>query len=287
MEFVIISGLSGGGKSRAASFMEDMGYFCVDNLPIPLISKFVELSMAGSEEYDKAALVTDVRAGSGFERLARVLDKLKRMKCNYRVLFMDASDDAIIKRYKESRRSHPLMGECDSLEEAIARERKLLEPLRERADYIIDTTDLPTAKLKGELIRLFQQGRQARENMMVTVTSFGFKHGLPRAADLVFDVRFLPNPFYLPELRPFTGLDSRVRDYVFSNGQAEEFLTKLKDLLAFMLPRFLEEGKTNLVIAIGCTGGHHRSVTIAQEVANFIRAQGYPTTENHRDLGVN
>lgn len=287
LEFVIISGLSGGGKSRAASFMEDMGYFCVDNLPVPLIAKFAELGMAGSEEFDRAVLVTDVRAGSSFDGLLHVLNELSGMKCDYRILFMEASDDAIIKRYKESRRSHPLMVECDTLEEAIAREREMLRPLRDRADYIIDTTDLPTAKLKDELHRLFQHDRQARENLNVSVTSFGFKNGLPRAADLVFDVRFLPNPFYLPELRPLNGLDTAVRDYVFANGQAREFLDKLTDLLAFLLPRFVEEGKTALVIAIGCTGGHHRSVAIAREVAAFVRSLGYPVTEHHRDLGLN
>lgn len=287
MEFVIISGLSGGGKSRAAAFMEDMGYFCVDNLPVPLIAKFAELGMGGSEEYDRVVLVTDVRAGASFDGLIHVLDELANMKCPYRILFMEASDDAIIKRYKESRRSHPLMVECDSLEDAIAQERRMLKPLRDRADYIVDTTDLPTAKLKDELRRLFQHDRQARENLQVNVTSFGFKNGLPRAADLVFDVRFLPNPFYLPELRPLTGLDAGVRDYVFANGQAQEFLDKLNDLLGFMLPRFVEEGKTALVIAIGCTGGHHRSVAIAREVSKFIRSLGYKVTENHRDLGLN
>ena len=179
------------------------------------------------------------------------------------------------------------MVECDSLEDAIAQERRMLKPLRDRADYIVDTTDLPTAKLKDELRRLFQHDRQARENLQVNVTSFGFKNGLPRAADLVFDVRFLPNPFYLPELRPLTGLDAGVRDYVFANGQAQEFLDKLNDLLGFMLPRFVEEGKTALVIAIGCTGGHHRSVAIAREVSKFIRSLGYKVTENHRDLGLN
>lgn len=287
MEFVIISGLSGGGKSRAAAFMEDMGYFCVDNLPVPLIAKFAELGMGGSEEYDRAVLVTDVRAGASFDGLLHVLDELENMKCAYRILFMEASDDTIIKRYKESRRSHPLMVECDSLEDAIAQERRMLKPLRDRADYIVDTTDLPTAKLKDELRRLFQHERQARENLQVNVTSFGFKNGLPRAADLVFDVRFLPNPFYLPELRPLTGLDSDVRDYVFANGQAQQFLDKLNDLLTFMLPRFVEEGKTALVIAVGCTGGHHRSVAIAREVSKFIRSLGYKVTENHRDLGLN
>lgn len=287
MEFVIISGLSGAGKSRAASFMEDMGYFCVDNLPVPLITKFAELGMAGSEEYGRVVLVTDVRAGALFENLFQALDTLEAMKCPYRILFMDAGDDAIIKRYKESRRSHPLAEECDSLEEAIARERRMLLPLRQRADYIIDTSELPTAKLKGELRRLFRKEGDAGENMQIHVTSFGFKHGLPLEADLVLDVRFLPNPFYIAELRHLTGLDRGVRDYVFQSEQAREFMDRLKQLLEFLLPRYVEEGKTALVIAIGCTGGHHRSVAITHEVAQFIAQKGFSVTENHRDLARN
>jgi len=287
MEFVIISGMSGAGKSRAATFMEDMGYFCVDNLPVPLIPKFAELGMAGSEEYDRVVLVTDVRAGAMFDSLFQALDELKAMKCPYRILFMDAADDVIIKRYKETRRSHPLGEESDSLEQAIAQERSMLTPLRQRADHVIDTSELPTAKLKGELRRLFGHGSQREEPMQINVTSFGFKHGLPREADLVFDVRFLPNPFYLTELRHQTGLDDGVRDYVFQGGQAEEFLARLEGLLDYLLPRYVEEGKTVLVIAVGCTGGHHRSVAIAHELSQFIARKGFGVTENHRDLGRN
>lgn len=287
MEFVIISGMSGAGKSRAASFMEDMGYFCVDNLPVPLIPKFAELSMAGAEEYDRVVLVTDVRAGAMFDGLFQALAELDAMKCPYRILFMDAADDVIIKRYKESRRSHPLAEEHQSLESAIAMERSMLEPLCKRADHVIDTSELPTAKLKGELRRLFRGGSQSAEQMQVNVTSFGFKHGLPREADLVFDVRFLPNPFYQADLRNKTGLDEPVRNYVFKDGQAEEFLRRLEGLMEFLLPRYVEEGKTALVIAVGCTGGHHRSVAIAHEAAQFIARQGFAVTENHRDLARN
>ena len=287
MEFVIISGMSGAGKSRAATFMEDMGYFCVDNLPVPLISKFAELGMAGSEEYDRVVLVTDVRAGVMFDGLFRALDELESMKCPYRILFMDASDDAIIKRYKETRRSHPLTEESDSLEQAIALERSMLDPLRQRADHVVDTSEMSTAKLKGELRRLFSHSGQREEPMQVNVTSFGFKHGLLREADLVFDVRFLPNPFYVAELRHRTGLDADVRDYVFQGGQAAEFLKHLEGLLDYLLPRYVEEGKTALVIAIGCTGGHHRSVAIAHELSQFIAGKGFAVTEGHRDLGRN
>ena len=284
MEFIIISGLSGAGKSKAASFMEDMGFFCVDNLPAPLIPKFAELGMAGTGEYDRVVLVTDVRSGTNFSALFQSLEALKGMKCPYRILYMDASDDVIIKRYKETRRSHPLAEECDSLEGAIALERRMLAPLRERAEFVVDTSDLSTAKLRGELLRLFGRGSQEGA-MTVSVTSFGFKHGLPREADLVFDVRFLPNPYYVQELRPRTGLDDGVRDYVFSGGAAGEFLEKLQDLVGFLLPKYVEEGKTAVVVAVGCTGGHHRSVAIAHALAAYIRGRGYPVTESHRDLG--
>ena len=284
MEFIILSGLSGAGKSKAASFMEDMGFFCVDNLPAPLIPKFAELGMAGTGEYDRVVLVTDVRSGTNFSALFQSLEALKGMKCPYRILYMDASDDVIIKRYKETRRSHPLAEECDSLEGAIALERRMLAPLRERAEFVVDTSDLSTAKLRGELLRLFGRGSQEGA-MTVSVTSFGFKHGLPREADLVFDVRFLPNPYYVQELRPRTGLDDGVRDYVFSGGAAGEFLEKLQDLVGFLLPKYVEEGKTALVVAVGCTGGHHRSVAIAHALAAYIRGRGYPVTESHRDLG--
>ena len=285
MDFVIISGLSGAGKSKAASFMEDMDFFCVDNLPAPLIPKFAELGMAGSGEYDRVVLVTDVRGGTNFDALFRALDDLKAMKCAYRILFMDASDEVIIKRYKETRRSHPLGEECDSLEEAIELERKMLAPLRERAEYIIDTSNLSTAKLKGELRRLFARGGSTEGRMEVRVSSFGFKHGVPMEADLVFDVRFLPNPYYVADLRPLTGLDERVRDYVFSSPQTGEFMDRLEEFVGWLLPRYEEEGKTALVIAVGCTGGHHRSVAVAHALAERLRKNGGPVAESHRDMG--
>lgn len=287
MEFVIISGLSGAGKSKAASFMEDMDFFCVDNLPAPLIPKFAELGMAGAGDYDRVVLVTDVRSGTNFDSLFQALDALKAMKCVYRILFMEARDEIIIQRYKETRRSHPLLEDCDSLEQAIAMERQMLAPLRERAEDIIDTSNLSTAKLKGELRRLFARGGASEGQMDVRVTSFGFKHGLPMEADLVLDVRFLPNPYYVTELRHCTGLDAGVRDYVFSSPQTGEFLTRLEDFICWLLPRYEEEGKTALVIAIGCTGGHHRSVAIARALADMIRQRGYPVSESHRDLGRN
>ena len=285
MEFIIISGLSGAGKSKAASFMEDMDFFCVDNLPAPLIPKFAELGMAGSGEYGRVVLVTDVRSGTNFDTLFRALDDLKAMKCAYRILFMDASDATIIKRYKETRRSHPLAEECESLEQAIRLERQMLTPLRERAEYIVDTSNLSTSKLKGELRRLFARGSSVEGRMEVRVASFGFKHGVPMEADLVFDVRFLPNPYYVSELRTLTGLDDGVWDYVFSTPQTEEFLTRLKDFVSWLLPKYEEEGKTSLVIAVGCTGGHHRSVAMAHALAEHLRGLNYPVSESHRDLG--
>lgn len=285
MEFVIISGLSGAGKSKAASFMEDMDYFCVDNLPAPLIPKFAELGAAGAGEYERVALVTDIRTGAKFDGLFQALEDLERMNCPCRILFMEASDETIIKRYKETRRAHPLAEGTDSLEQAIALERRMLSPLRERADSMIDTSNLPAAKLKGVLRQMFGRAGTNQGRMEVRVSSFGFKHGVPMEADLVFDARFLPNPYYVAELRPLTGLDNRVRDYVFNGGQ--EFLTRLWDLVGWLLPRYEEEGKTSLVIAVGCTGGHHRSVAIAHALAEKVKAQGWPAAESHRDLGRN
>ena len=287
MEFILISGMSGAGKSKAASFMEDMDFFCVDNLPAPLIVKFAELGMAGSGEYDRVVLVCDVRGGTSFDGLFQALDELKTLKCSYRILFMDASDETIIKRYKETRRTHPLMEDGISLEQAIDMEREMLRPLRERAEYIIDTSALSTAKLKGELRRIFARGEQKQGRMDLRVLSFGFKHGVPMEADLVFDVRFLPNPYYLPELRQKTGLDADVRNYVYSTPTADEFFTRLTDFTDWLLPRYEEEGKSVLVVAVGCTGGHHRSVAIAHALAEHYRAKGISVSENHRDLGYN
>ena len=283
MEFVIISGLSGAGKSKAASFLEDMGFFCVDNLPVPLIPKLAELIMAGSGVYERVALVSDIRGGQNPQGLLQALDTLLGMRCSYKILFIEASDSTIIKRYKETRRSHPLAHGGASLEEAVRAEREALAPVRARADHIIDTTALSTAKLRGSLMELFGSGERARE-MSVSVISFGFKYGLPIEADLVFDVRFLPNPYYVEELREHTGLEPAVRDYVMQGAQAERFLTKLNDLVDFLLPQYVEEGKTALVIAVGCTGGRHRSVAVTRALADHIKVLGYQAVENHRDM---
>lgn len=283
MEILIISGLSGGGKSKAASFLEDSGFYIVDNMPAAMILKFAEFCAGGGGRYARVALVYDVRTAESFNELFEVLDKLKAMEGICRMLFLDASPAAIIKRYKETRRRHPLERETDSLEEAVEKERELLLPVKQRADFVINTTRLSTAKLRSELLRIFNgEGEQA--GMTVSVTSFGFKYGLPLEADLVLDVRFMPNPFYIEELRHQTGLDKPVSDYVFSFQQTHDFLRKVEDLLGFTLPLYAEEGKTGLVIAVGCTGGHHRSVAIAHALTEFVRRQGYQASEHHRDM---
>ena len=283
MEILIISGLSGAGNSRAASFLEDMGFYIVDNMPAAMILKFAEFCAGGSQRYDKVALVYDVRTSNSPTELFDVLDTLKHSGvCS--LLFLEAEPETIIKRYKETRRRHPLMKQADSLEKAVLEEKDMMAPLRQRADYIIDTTHLSTAQLRGELLRNFGSGAAEKEGMTVSVTSFGFKHGLPMEADLVFDVRFMPNPYYIQELREKTGLDRAVSDYVFSFQQTHDYMAKLRDLLAFTLPLYAEEGKTELVIAIGCTGGHHRSVAVTHALAADIRDLGYRVRENHRDM---
>ncbi len=283
MDFVIVSGLSGAGKSKTVSFLEDIGYYCVDNLPASLIPKFAELCMAGTGRYDKVAVVTDVRGGQTFDGLFDALEELHAMHCEYKILFVEASTETIIKRYKETRRSHPLARSGRPLDELVAQERSVLEPVRKRAEYIIDTTALSAAKLRGEVLRLFG-AEDASTSMSVSVISFGFKYGIPIEADLVFDVRFLPNPYYLAELRTQTGLDEGVRNFLFGYQQTLDFMNKVEDLIAFLLPHYVEEGKTALVIAVGCTGGQHRSVAITRALAEFIRQKGYSAAENHRDM---
>lgn len=287
MEILIISGLSGGGKSKAASFLEDMGFYIVDNMPAAMILKFAEFCERGGGRYDRAALVYDVRTATSFTEIFDVLDQLKTMQITCRVLFLEASPEVIIQRYKESRRRHPLQQDADSLEEAVRRERELMEPLKARADVVIDTTHTSTAQLRSRLLREFGGGT-AQSGMAVNVISFGFKYGLPMEADLVFDVRFLPNPYYIEALRPQSGLDQAVESYVFQSSQAKGYLTRVEELLSYTLPLYAEEGRAALVIAVGCTGGHHRSVAVAHALARFLRERcGCPVVENHRDLARN
>ncbi|SFP54747.1 UPF0042 nucleotide-binding protein [Oscillibacter sp. PC13] len=283
MEILIISGLSGAGKSRAASFLEDAGFYIVDNMPAAMILKFAEFCAVSNGRYDRVALVYDVRTADSFAELFDVLDKLKSSDGVCRMLFLEASPETVIKRYKETRRKHPLRESVDSLEEAVHRERELMQPVKERADFVIDTSRLSTAQLRSELLRLFDS-KGEKGGMLVHVTSFGFKYGLPMEADLVFDVRFMPNPYYIETLREKTGLDQDVYDYVFSFQQTKDYIEKLEDLLAFSLPLYAEEGKTSLVIAVGCTGGHHRSVAVTHALTEQIRQKGYQVTENHRDM---
>lgn len=283
MQFLIVSGLSGAGKSKALSTLEDLGFYCVDNMPEDLIPQFAQLCMATKSKFEKVALVTDVRSGLTFDGLFNALDSLDKIGCEYSIVFVEASTEALIKRYKETRRKHPLTKDGSDLIAAVERERKLLEPIRNRANYIIDTSNLSSAKLRGEILNLFA-GEQRDHAMSVNVISFGFKYGIPMDADLVFDVRMLPNPYYLSDLKHRTGLEKPVKDFVFSYQQSQDFLSKLEDLMSFSLPLYVEEGKTNLVIAIGCTGGHHRSVLIAKELGEYIARLGFATAIAHRDI---
>ena len=283
MEFIIVSGLSGAGKSKAVSIMEDMGFYCVDNMPVSLIPKFAELCMAAPGQYERVALVTDIRGGQTFGGLFEALDLLHAMDCEYKILFMEAGQDTIINRYKETRRSHPLAKHGRSLADAVREEVSVLSPVRRRAEYIIDTTALSTAKLRGEIIRLFGDGEK-QTAMSVNVISFGFKYGIPIEADLVFDVRFLPNPHYIASLRDKTGLDEEVFSFLFGYRQTTDLMRHLERLMNFLLPQYVEEGKTALVIAVGCTGGKHRSVAVTNALCDFIRQKGYNASENHRDM---
>lgn len=284
MEFLIVSGLSGAGKSTVMSILEDSGFFCVDNLPPVLIPKFAEVCLAGMGSYERAAMVCDIRGGENFESLFQAMDALRAMEFQYKVLFVDADDSVIIKRYKETRRSHPLMAELGGLTQAVEHERAVMEPVRRRADCVINTTALPVQKLRGQVLDMFAPYRKSAGEMSVTVTSFGFKYGVPLEADLVFDVRFLPNPFYVEALRPLTGLDQGVADYVFASPTAQELLDHLRGLMDFLLPHFVEEGKSALVVAVGCTGGRHRSVAVTHAMAEYIQSLGYAAGETHRDM---
>ena len=284
MKFVILTGMSGAGKSTAIKMMEDIGFYCVDNLPIPLLEKFVELTTLQSAELQKVAVGIDIRSGQSFDELHGVLDHMKDNGVEYEILFLDAEDSVLVKRYKETRRNHPLAG-GERVDKGIEEERKRLAFLKERADYIIDTSQLLTRELKAELDKIFIQN-QDYKNLFITILSFGFKYGIPVDSDLVFDVRFLPNPFYIDELKYLTGNDRGVQDYVMSFPEAGIFLDKLTDLLRFLIPNYIKEGKYQLVVAIGCTGGKHRSVTLANELYRKLRNREakYGVSLSHRDI---
>jgi UPF0042 nucleotide-binding protein len=283
LELVFVTGMSGAGKSTALKMLEDMGYFCVDNLPASLIGKMIELTVDGEEgRIHKVAMGVDIRSGSLTE-VRDVLQDLREKGIRYKILFLDADDSTLIKRYKETRRSHPL-AKGGRVESGIAKEREQLEELKKSADYILDTSQLLTRELRTELEKIFVEDENFK-SLMVTILSFGFKYGIPADSDLVFDVRFLPNPYYVPELKHLTGKDREVQDFVMKYDVSKQFIEKLVDLVQFLIPNYIEEGKTQLVIAVGCTGGKHRSVTLAEELYHRLGSSGeYGLRIEHRDI---
>ena len=285
MRFVIVTGMSGGGKATAIHMLEDAGFYCVDNLPVSLIEKFTELISMPDSEITKVVLGVDARAGQSFEGVAGIIDSLKERGTPVEVLFTDSNDQTLIKRYKETRRIHPMNAVGDRLEDGIAKEREVLSEIKKKADYVIDTSSLLTRELKEELDRIFVKN-EGYNSLMINVLSFGFKHGIPSDADLVFDVRFLPNPYYIDELKHKTGNDKPVQDYVKSFPACQEFIDKLTDMLEFLIPGYVKEGKYQLVVAIGCTGGQHRSVTIANELYERLKNLGgnFGLKLTHRDV---
>lgn len=283
MRCVIVTGMSGAGKSTALKMLEDMGYFCVDNLPVPLIPKFAELLAVPGTEMNKAALGVDIRSGQSFQELANVLKVLDEGGCQYEILYLESSDDVLVKRYKETRRFHPLAGSDGRVEDGLKRERELLGFLKKKADYLVDTSHMLTRELKAELNKIFVQNKEYK-NLYITVLSFGFKYGIPNDADLVFDVRFLPNPYYIPTLKPLTGNDPAVYDYVMAAPQAKEFQRQLFEMVKFLIPNYIAEGKNQIVISIGCTGGKHRSVSMVRALESQMKSLPYTVKMEHRDI---
>lgn len=282
MRIVIVTGMSGAGKSTVLKMFEDIGYYCVDNMPVALVEKFVELAVAGSSEFKNIALGVDIRSGQAFSGFEDVLERISDSGTKYEILFLDCADSVLVKRYKETRRSHPL-AEADRVDKGIALERKALAFLKRKSDYIIDTSSLLTRELRQEIEKIFVKDEKYN-NLFVTILSFGFKYGIPADADLVFDVRFLPNPYYVDELKALTGNDKPIQDYVLGCPQAGEFLDKLEDMINFLIPNYVLEGKNSLVIAIGCTGGKHRSVTLANELYKRLSDKDYGIKIEHRDI---
>ena len=282
MNFVIVTGLSGAGKSMAVNALEDIGFFCIDNIPAALLPRIVDFALQGENQLSRVAVVMDVRGVRSAEELKEALADLDEKKIEYDILFLDANDAVIQRRYKETRRQHPItIAQKVPISEAIHRERTLLQPLRDKAKYVIDTSLLSTAQNKERVCSLFLD--KGESPMALTVVSFGFKYGLPQEADLVLDVRCLPNPFYVPELKHKTGLDAEVYDYVMSFPEAQELLHRYENFLAYALPLYIKEGKSQLMIAVGCTGGKHRSITFARKIADFCQKQGYAPSVLHRD----
>lgn len=284
MKLVIVTGMSGAGKGTAVKIMEDMGYYCVDNLPIPLVEQFVDFTLQSEDELEKVAVSIDIRNSNALSELEEVLERIRQKGIRFEILFLEAEDSVLVKRYKETRRSHPLAG-GGRIDKGIGLERKKLAFLKEQADYIIDTSRLLQRELKAELERIFVRDEDYR-NLYITVLSFGFKYGIPTDSDLVFDVRFLPNPYYVEGLRQKTGNDIEIQDFVMQYKEAHEFLDKLEDMIKFLIPNYVTEGKTQLVISIGCTGGKHRSVTLANELYDRLKeCSDYGIKIEHRDIG--
>lgn len=283
MRFTIVTGMSGAGKTTTLKMLEDIGYFCIDNLPLPLVTKLSELLCESNREIAKIALGIDIRSGQMLSEIDHILEQLSNMGIAYEILFLDSSDDVLIKRYKETRRSHPLAGD-ERVDKAITQERKQLASMKNRADYILDTSQMLTRELNVEIRKIFVEN-QTFHNLYVTILSFGFKYGIPNDADLVFDVRFLPNPYYIEALRKKTGNDTEVRDFVMGNQVSQDFLSKLEDMIRFLIPNYVTEGKHQLVIAIGCTGGKHRSITLANELYESLQTEtGIGIKIEHRDI---
>lgn len=282
MRFVIVTGISGAGKNTVLKMLEDAEYFCVDNLPIQLIPKMAQIAVVESRNISKVALGVDIRSGDGLKNLTDILAQIDDMQFDYEILFLECATEVLIKRYKETRHTHPLAGK-GRVEEAIEEERRRTKFLKERAKYIIDTSQLLVRDLKTQIDKIFTDNDQF-DNFYLTILSFGFKYGVPADSDLVFDVRFLPNPYYIPELRPKSGNDKEVYEYVMASKEAQIFLDKLEDMLDFLIPNYIVEGKNQLVVSIGCTGGKHRSVTLANAITKRMAGRKFGMKVEHRDV---
>lgn len=282
MQFTIVTGMSGAGKSTVLKILEDLGFFCVDNLPPALIQKFAEICFSPDSGINKVALGIDIRGGNLFAELFKAIEEINQNGYEIDLIFLDANDETLVKRYKETRRKHPLV-EGGRIQDGIQLERELLEEAKKRAKYIIDTSNLLTRELREEIIKIFTEGRKYK-NLIITILSFGFKYGIPSDSDLVFDVRFIPNPYYIPELKAKTGNEQEIKDYVLGWNVTKIFLEKLEDMVSFLLPNYIKEGKNQLVISIGCTGGKHRSVTMANSLYDSLKEKEYSVNINHRDI---